>query len=103
MEGSLDSREPTLDLRHAGKKVIFSMPEYVAGLQFDTVYLIHVDAEDAPKEMSVGDRRRFISAVYLGASRAERELHIGCSDSRGGPASVLSLAIDRGTLVPSGK
>ena len=95
----INSREPVLDLQHAGKKAIFSTPEYVAGLQFEAVHLIHVDAQDAPKEMSNGELRRLISSVYLGASRAERDLHISCCENRGGPASVLGLALERGTLV----
>jgi superfamily I DNA/RNA helicase len=74
------------------------MPEFVAGLQFEVVYLIHVDARDAPTEMSVGERRRLISSVYLGASRAERELHLSCCENRGGPAAYLNLAIERQTL-----
>jgi hypothetical protein len=95
---NISSREPVLDLQHAGKKPIFSMPEYVAGLQFESVYLIHVDAQDAPQELNIGERRRLISSVYLGASRAEKELHISCCDTRGGPASFLRLALDRKTL-----
>jgi hypothetical protein len=95
----LDSREQSTDLKHAGKKVVFSMPEFVAGLQFESVYLIHVDAKDAPIELTVGELRRLISSVYLGASRAERELHLACCDTRGGAAPYLAMAIKRKTLV----
>jgi hypothetical protein len=95
----ISSREPSTDLKHAGKKVVFSMPEFVAGLQFEVVYLVHADAQDAPMELTVGERRRLISSVYLGASRAERVLHLSCCETRGGPASYLDLAIDRKTVV----
>lgn len=97
------SREPSSEFRHAGKRFIFSMPEYVAGLQFDTVFLIHVDAEEAPSDISLGERRRFISNIYLGSSRAEQSLKISASRSRGGASSILNLALERGTLmeVPS--
>jgi len=95
----ISSREPHIDLRHGGKKAIFSMPEYVAGLQFEVVFLIHVDAEDAPKSMTVGENRRLISSLYLGASRAERELLLSCCEARGGPAPVLELALARKTLL----
>jgi hypothetical protein len=98
----INSRESTPDLTHAGKKAILSMPEYVAGLQFDTVYLLHVDAADSPKEMSVGDRRRYVSAVYLGASRAERILKIFVCAERGGPAPLLDLAVQRKSLMRVG-
>ncbi|BAM90986.1 hypothetical protein S58_50070 [Bradyrhizobium oligotrophicum S58] len=94
----VNSREPNLDLRHAGKKVIFSMPEYVAGLQFEVVHLLHVDAQDYPKELSIGEQRRVISSIYLGSSRAERGLHLHCCESRGGHASLLNLGIKRGSL-----
>jgi hypothetical protein len=94
----INSRDPNPDLRHAGKKVVFSMPEYVAGLQFEVVHLIHIDAQDAPIELNIGERRRLISSIYLGASRAERELHLHSCDTRGGPASMLNLAIRRGSL-----
>ncbi|MBR0984577.1 UvrD-helicase domain-containing protein [Bradyrhizobium liaoningense] len=95
----INSRDPNPDLRHAGKKAVFSMPEYVAGLQFEVVHLIHIDAQDAPKELNIGERRRLISSIYLGASRAERELHLHCCETRGGPASMLGLAQQRGSLV----
>ena len=94
----IDSREPATELRHAGKRFIFSMPEYVAGLQFETVFLIHVDAREAPTDAGLGMRRRFISNVYLGSSRAEKTLRLSASRSRGGAADILSLALDRNTL-----
>lgn len=94
----ITSREPTSELRHAGKRFIFSMPEYVAGLQFDTVFLIHVDASEAPLDSSDGMRRRFISCIYLGSSRAEKALHISACQSRGGKSDILDMAIDRKSL-----
>ncbi len=97
----ISAREQEPDMKHSGKKVVFSMPEYVAGLQFDTVYLIHVDSSDFPRELAVGDKRRFISTVYLGATRAERQLHVVSCEARGGPASILDMAIRSGTLQSS--
>lgn len=94
----ITNREPSVELRHAGKRFIFSMPEYVAGLQFETVFLIHVDMQEAPADASLGLRRRFISNVYLGSSRAENNLFISASAGRGGPSDVLNLAIERMTL-----
>jgi len=92
------SRDASPELRHAGKRFIFSMPEYVAGLQFDTVFLIHVDAAAAPTDGSLGLRRRFISSVYLGSSRAERSLRISACAERGGASNILDMAIKRGSL-----
>jgi len=92
------SREPSSDLRHAGKRFIFSMPEYVAGLQFNTVFLIHVDVAEAPIDAGDGARRRFISNVYLGASRAEQTLHVSACLSGGGASDILSMAVARKSL-----
>jgi hypothetical protein len=58
-----------------------------------------IDAQDAPKEMNIGERRRLTSSIYLGASRAERDLHISCCETRGGGASVLALADKGGSSV----
>ncbi|MCR2832993.1 hypothetical protein [Parerythrobacter lacustris] len=92
------SREPSSELRHSGKRFIFSMPEYVAGLQFETVFLIHVDASEAPLDASDGVRRRFISNIYLGSSRAEKTLNIAACMTRGGRSDVLDMALNRHSL-----
>ncbi|MFC3163725.1 UvrD-helicase domain-containing protein [Ciceribacter thiooxidans] len=103
----ITSREPSSELRHAGKRFIFSMPEYVAGLQFDTVFLIHVDASEATLDAGDGIRRRFISNIYLGSSRAEKTLRISACMSRGGKSDILDMALDRKSLIetapPPGK
>ena len=91
-------REPVTELRHARKRCIFSMPEYVAGLQFETVFLMHVDASEAPIDVGLGIRRQFISNIYLGSSRAEKTLRITASRSRGGASDILNLALDRNSL-----
>ena len=93
------SREPATGLQHAGKRFIFSMPEYVAGLQFDTVFLIHADAAAAPPSSSIGVRRRFISNIYLGCSRAEKILKISASLGRGGKTDVFDMALERRSLL----
>jgi hypothetical protein len=95
----ITSREPSSELRHAGKRFVFSMPEYVAGLQFDTVFLIHVDTAEAPNDAGDGVRRRFISNIYLGASRAEKTLQISACMSRGGKSDILDMALQRKSLV----
>ncbi|GAP23393.1 uvrD/REP helicase N-terminal domain protein [Gluconobacter frateurii NBRC 101659] len=94
-------RDPSSELRHAGKRFVFSMPEYVAGLQFDTVFLIHVDSSEAPQYSEDGSRRSFISNIYLGSSRAENVLKISSCLSRGGISDILDMALERGSLVQS--
>lgn len=95
---SIVSRDPISELRRAKRKFVFSMPEYVAGLQFQTVFLIHVDQNEAPMDAGIGIRRQFISNIYLGASRAEETLKLSACTSRGGASQVFSLAFDRNTL-----
>jgi hypothetical protein len=97
---SVTGRDQVNELRYAGKRCVFSMPDYVAGLQFETVYLIHADkSEFAESEDSIGVRRRFVSRCYLGASRASSRLYIASSAERGGPSDVLKGPIRSGSLV----
>ncbi|CAK6462812.1 TPA: UvrD-helicase domain-containing protein [Klebsiella pneumoniae] len=80
-------------------KCLFSMPEYVAGMQFDTVYLIHIDKNELPDEIThSGIYRRFVSQIYLGASRAKERLILASSNERRGMSPILKSAITNGTL-----
>lgn len=74
------------------------MPEFVAGLQFDTVFLIHADGADYDEDQGDGTRRRYVSRVYLGASRAARNILISCSTERGGPSQLLSSPLNNESL-----
>src|SRR5690606_5887838 len=95
----IKSREDLKGLRYAKKKCIFSMPEYVSGLQFEHVFLIHADEADLTSEyLSEGAKRRYISRIYVGASRAIENLKIATSSQRGGVSSVLSTPLINGTL-----
>jgi hypothetical protein len=96
---ALTSRDQMSDLRYAKSRCIFSMPEYVAGLQFDVVYLIHADkAELADESYSAGLHRRVVSRCYVGASRAAKKLVIAVSEERGGPSDILLSPLKEGTL-----
>lgn len=97
------SRSLIDSVEHAGKRFIFSMPEYVAGLQFDTVYLIEANENDvAETGAGLAARRRFVSAVYLGASRAQRVLEIFSNMTRGGRISELTRTLKADALVNGG-
>jgi len=97
---TVTSRDDLRQLRYAKSRCVFSMPDYVAGLQFDSVYLIHADAVDYDEvQGSQGATRRYISRIYLGASRASRNLVVACSQARGGIAEPLRKSIERGSLV----
>jgi hypothetical protein len=96
---AITSRDQASQISTSKKKFIFSMPEYVAGLQFDTVILIEVNEAEVPKgAYSMPAKRKFVSQVYLGASRAIRCLEFFSSRDQGGTSSVLNPAIERGEL-----
>lgn len=97
---AITARDQMNELKYAKKKCVFSMPEFVAGLQFDTVFLIHVDeAELSDGARGSGFQRRFVSRCYVGASRAAAHLIIATSHERGGPSSILAGPLSRGSLV----
>ena len=96
---AITSREEAIGVPITRKKFLFSMPEYVAGLQYDTVLLIDVNRGEVPDgPFSAASLRKFASQVYLGASRAERKLEIFASTAHGGIAPLLSLAIVSGAI-----
>lgn len=100
---AITARDQMKELNYAKKRCVFSMPEYVAGLQFDTVFLIHVDdADSADASRGSGHQRRFVSRCYVGASRAARKLTIVASEERRGPSSILAGPISNGSLVQLG-
>ena len=90
----ITSREEASSVSFSQRKFIFSMPEFVAGLQFDSVLLIDVNQGAVPDgPYSAAALRKFVSQVYLGASRAERQLEFYASREQGGISSILSRAI----------
>lgn len=95
----LTSRDDLGDLKYAGKRVILSTPDYVAGLQFHSVFLLNVDRADLSDADSIGKRRRFVSRCYLGASRAAKFLQVVSNSERGGPADILNGPLEAGSLV----
>jgi len=96
------SRDDVERLRFMKQRIVFSTPEYVAGLQFDTVLLIDVNANLVPDGPYRGNaQRRFLSELYLGMSRAERQLVIVASRDCDGLTPYLNSAIEKGFLVPA--
>jgi len=81
-------------IKSAKTRCIFSMPENVAGLQFDRVYVVNVDRRELDAdELTVGARRRVLSRLYLAASRASRYLTLAASEDCGGYSRVLNSAV----------
>lgn len=97
---TIDSREDLKELRYSKSRCIFSMPEYVAGLQFESVFLIHLDRSDLSEEdQNLYQWRQHLSRAYLGSTRAKNMLYIACSKERGGMSPALSQPLKNGTLV----
>lgn len=94
----ITTREDLKELRYAKSKCVFSMPEFVAGLQFHTVFLIHADGADYDEGQSLGTRRRYVSRVYLGASRAAKRILLSSSKEHGGPSQLLATLLANATL-----
>lgn len=91
---AITSRDEASSISHSTRKFLFSMPEFVAGLQFDTVLLIDVNQGEVPDgPYSAAALRKFVSQVYLGASRAERRLEFYATSEQGGIAALLSRAV----------
>lgn len=96
---AITSRDEVSGIPLSVRKFIFSMPEYVAGLQFDTVMLIEVNKGEVPDgPYSAAALRKFVSQVYLGASRAEWKLEIFASTEHGGIAPLVSPAVMAGAI-----
>jgi hypothetical protein len=96
---AITSREEASGIPQSPKKFVFSMPEYVAGLQFDTVLLIEVNKDEVPQgPYATAALRKFVSQIYLGASRAERQLEFYASGEHGGVAPILSRAVLDGAI-----
>jgi hypothetical protein len=94
----ITTREDLKELRYAKSKCVFSMPEFVAGLQFHTVFLIHADGADYDEGQSLGTRRRYVSRVYLGASRAAQRILLSSSKEHGGPSQLLATLLANASL-----
>lgn len=95
----ITTRDDLKELRYAKSKCVFSMPEFVAGLQFHTVILIHADSADYDEDQGLGRRRRYVSRVYLGASRAARNILLSSSKEQGGPCQLLDMPLANATLL----
>jgi hypothetical protein len=93
---AITSREDAAGSLKSNRKFIFSTPEYVSGLQFDTVLLIDVNCNEMPRgAMTNNARRHFASVVYLGASRARQRLELYANAQEGGIAPMLSYALSK--------
>lgn len=90
----INSRADSENLRFAKKRFVLSMPEFVGGLQFETVFILDVNDNLVPmgrgREYAL---RRFLSELYLGASRAEKNLLFYATADDNGFAEVIKKLI----------
>ena len=97
----ISSRDDVERLRYLSQRIVFSTPEYVAGLQFDTVVLVDANADLVPDGAYSGAaERRFLSELYLGLSRAERRLVVLASRDGGGLTRFLATPASNGLMEP---
>lgn len=93
------SRDDVARLPFMSRRIVFSTPEYVAGLQFDTVILLDVNRDLVPDGAYRGhQQRRFLSELYLGLSRAEYAVVIMAARDGDGLSPFLDAAIRDGAL-----
>ncbi|CDN53931.1 Hypothetical protein RG1141_CH15880 [Neorhizobium galegae bv. officinalis bv. officinalis str. HAMBI 1141] len=96
---SIESREDLNGIRYAGKRFIYSSPEFVSGLQFDDVIVIHADRRTVDEnDLGPLRRRRNLSRLYLAASRASKRLTFCASLELGGISPIFTTAIAKHTI-----
>lgn len=95
----VDSRESLNRLQYVGGRIVFSMPEYVAGVQFDNVLIADVNERDDIGRPTSLARSRFGSNLYLAASRARKIVSLYANRQFGGLAPVVMHSIEQGIVV----
>ncbi|HEV2550425.1 MAG TPA: UvrD-helicase domain-containing protein [Stellaceae bacterium] len=95
----VDSRESLNRLQYVGSRIVFSMPEYVAGVQFDHVIVADVNERDDIGRPSSLGRSRFGSNLYLAASRARQSVTLIADLRSGGLAPVIKGAVHEGIVL----
>jgi hypothetical protein len=94
----VDSRESLNRLQYVGNRIVFGMPEYVAGVQFDHVIVADVnEMDDRGRHTSMG-RNRFGANLYVAVSRARYSVTLLGDVARGGLATVVVRAAENGLV-----
>jgi hypothetical protein len=97
---TIASRDDAASNARSRKRYVVSMPEYVAGLQYDTVLLLDGSQHESPEgPYTAALQRAFVAQVYLGASRAEKRLEIFAVKEMGGISSIFTKAVLAGAIV----
>lgn len=97
---AVTSRDELSAIQRFAQRPVLSTPELVAGLQFEHVVLLDANALLISKLGSGSNgMQRFVSTVYLGASRASETLMLLADESEGGFAQPIRDAIGATVLV----
>lgn len=96
----IDSSKVTHTLKHVRRNVFISKPSYVIGLQFEVIILVgcySIYNENAPNQS--GYKRRFLNDLYLGASRAKKDLYLYSNKEAIAIPDVIKTALDNKLLI----
>lgn len=94
------SRDEISAIQRFSQRPVLSTPELVAGLQFEQVILLDVNSTLVSKfGAGVNGIQRFISSVYLGASRAIDTLFLLSDRAEGGFAQPIRDSIEASVVV----
>ncbi|WP_155273487.1 UvrD-helicase domain-containing protein [Xanthomonas arboricola] len=90
----VDGRDQVGKIQRFASRPVLSMPEFVAGLQFDYVIIIDANAAlSARFGAGAGGVQKFISSLYLGVSRAMSNVILMSDRSDGGLPEILRSAM----------
>lgn len=93
----IEGRDDSESQRVKRRGIVVGLAEHLAGLQFETVFVVGVpELEDGLANASYR-RRRWLSLLYLAMSRASRELRVFVNDDSGLPP-VLARAGEHGAV-----
>lgn len=96
----IQSRDDVEILRYARKSVIVAPAEYLAGLQFDRVVVVAIPGTQLRVANLGYQRRRLLTLLYLGISRATRHVELHVNDESGDVPEILESALRGGALRP---
>ncbi|MEJ2853575.1 MULTISPECIES: hypothetical protein [unclassified Saccharothrix] len=95
----IESREDVETIeRYVRRPVVVGPVEYLAGLQFDTLIVCGMPDTNFANPNTGHRQRRFLSLLYLGVSRAARDVKILVNADHGGLPRVLEAAVDKGLV-----
>jgi len=97
---AITARDEVGHIQKYSKRPVLSTPELVAGLQFDHVLLLDANSTLIAR-LGAGPNglQKFISTVYLGASRASSTLTLCATSEAGGFAAPIMDSIEKGLAV----